>query len=235
MKLNQFLTLTLKLAICVLILSVTWKIVEKYVDYFPPDFTSNFLLDRETYFFGSYQWAFYPHLLAGPLSLMLGMVLLSDRFRTRFPQWHSLLGRVQVVSVLFVIAPSGFWMALHAHAGVGVKLGFALLAVATGWSAFLGVRFAIKRQFPNHQLWMWRCYVLLCSAVVTRLIGGAFFMAGLYGEWTYLFTAWASWLVPLVAFEIYRWRVNRLNLSRPRMISAFTTSETSRQLIEPMG
>jgi hypothetical protein len=192
----------LRLVVGLLILKVTFFVVAGYPDYLPPDFTTEFLRGRMAYFFGSYQWAFYPHIAAGPCTLVLGMVLLSHRFRRRFPRWHARLGRLQVACVLLVVAPSGLWMAFHAHAGAAVKAGFAILAVFTGACAWLGLRSAVGRQFSQHAVWMQRCYVLLCSAVVTRLIGGGFLVAGVDGEWTYLVAAWLSWLVPLGVFEV---------------------------------
>src|SRR5579863_5036040 len=80
-----------------LILRVTLGVVLNYRNYFPPNFESDFLQGREAYFSGSYHWAFYAHIVAGPISLVLGMVLLSERFRLRFPKWHRMLGRIQVL------------------------------------------------------------------------------------------------------------------------------------------
>ncbi len=92
-------------------------------------------------------------------------------------------------------------MAFYAQAGAGVKIGFALLAAATGLCAFCGWRSAVKRRFQTHRVWMWRCYVLLCSAIVTRLMGGVFLVCGVDEEWTYYLAAWGSWLVPVAVFE----------------------------------
>ncbi len=100
-----------KWLILLLILKVVSSVVLGYVDYFPPNFQASFLLGREAYFYGSYQFAFYPHLIAGPLSIVLGMLLLNNQLRRRFPGWHRLGGRIQVVNVLGVVVPSGLWMA----------------------------------------------------------------------------------------------------------------------------
>lgn len=51
-----------------LILKVTGAVVLKYRDYFPPDFESDFLRGREPYFSGGYHWAFYIHILSGPIA-----------------------------------------------------------------------------------------------------------------------------------------------------------------------
>ena len=116
-------------------LKVTAAVVLKYVEYVPPDFNSDFLQGRDAYFAGSYQWAFYTHIASSPVSLVLGLVLLSERFRRNFPSGHRLLGRVQVLGVLFLVVPSGLWMSYRSQAGTIAGLGFAALAVATSRSA----------------------------------------------------------------------------------------------------
>jgi uncharacterized membrane protein len=186
-----------------LVVKVNASVVASYHNYFPPNFSSDFLRGREGHFFGVYQWAFYTHIVAGPVSLVLGLVLLAERTRRRFPKWHRLLGRVQVGCVLLFVTPSGLWMAWYAAAGPLAGAGLATLAVVTAFCVALGARAAVKRRFAEHRRWMLRCYVLLCSAVVLRVIGGLATVAGFYAEWVDPLANWISWLVPLTAFEVY--------------------------------
>ena len=185
-----------------LIVKVTVGIVLKYRDYLPPNFESDFLRGRQHYFWESYHWAFYAHIVSGPVALILGLVLISERFRLRYPKWHRRLGRIQATGVLFLVAPSGLWMAYHAEGGPVAVAGFATLAVVTGTCVALGWRSAVKRCFAEHRRWMWRCYLLLCSAVVLRLIVGLATVTGVAATWVDPLTAWASWLLPLGAFEL---------------------------------
>ncbi|QDT35616.1 DUF2306 domain-containing protein [Thalassoglobus polymorphus] len=213
--------------VCLLILVVTFKIVAIYVDYFPPNFSADFLIGRKPEFYGSYQWAFYTHILTGPFTLIFGMILLSDRFRIRFRRWHSRIGKAQVALILLFLVPSGFWMAFYAQSDFPVKLGFATLSVVTGLSAALGWWFAVNRDFHLHRLWMKRCYVLLCSAVVTRVVGGALLTSGVESEWTNALPAWINWIIPLVLFEI----INRSTTSQsalPRQNKASLGTEAFR-------
>jgi uncharacterized membrane protein len=186
----------------VLILKVTASVVSNYHNYFPPNFFSDFLRGRESYFFGAYQWAFYTHIISGPVALVLGLILIGERFRTRFPKWHRYLGRVQVGVVLLLVTPSGLSMAYHAAAGPIAAVGLATLAIATAICISLGLRSAMTRRFAAHRRWMCRCYLLLCSAVVLRLIGGLATVTGVTATWVDPVAVWSSWLLPLAAFEL---------------------------------
>jgi hypothetical protein len=196
---------TLALLAGVLILKVTTSVLSNYPNYFPPNFASDFLRGRESYFPGGYQWAFYTHIVSGPLALILGLVLLAERSRARYPKWHRYLGRLQVACVLLLVTPSGLWMAYYAAAGPIAAVGLAALAIATATCVSLGAWSAVKGRFANRRRWMWRCYLLLCSAVVLRLIGGLATVTGVAAPWFDPLATWMCWLVPLVAFELREW------------------------------
>jgi uncharacterized membrane protein YozB (DUF420 family) len=129
------------------------------------------------------------------------------------------LGRIQVVILLVFVLPSSVVMSRHAFGGWPAGLSFVLLTAATASCAIMGVVQARRRRFELHRRWMLRTYVLICSAVVLRLISGA---AGLVGvpspEHAYVFAAWSSWLLPAAAYEI----IERLQAQRPSQLPAFS-------------
>jgi hypothetical protein len=207
----------------VLILKVTAIVLLNFRNYFPPNFSSDFLRGRERHFSGIYPWAFYTHITSGPVSLILGLILIGEWSRTRFPNWHRHLGRLQVACVLLLVTPSGLWMASHAAAGPVAAVGLAALAIATAVCVSLGARSAVTRRFAAHRRWMWRCYLLLCSAVVLRLIGGLATVTGATAPWVDPLATWVSWLVPLTAFELREWTRRKsgfFELDRPRARAA---------------
>jgi uncharacterized membrane protein len=195
-----------------LIVRVLATILANYPDYFPPNFDSLFLQGRENTFTGAYRPAFYVHIFFGPVVLFNGLILMSEYVRRHHGGLHRFLGRVQVVVLLLFVLPSGVVMAQHAFGGWLAGLSFLVLAAATGICAINGVVNARRCRFDRHRRWMLRCYVLICSAVVLRLISGA---AGLVGvpnaEAAYIAAAWSSWLLPLAAYEI----IERLPARRP--------------------
>lgn len=210
----------LTLLVGLLILKVTGAVVLGFQNYFPPNFGSDFLNGREAYFFGSYRWAFYPHIASGPCSLILGMILISERFRRRFPRWHRLLGRIQVACVLLLVTPSGLWMAFYAVAGPVAGVSLAALALLTGMCVVLGWRSAVNRHFAEHRRWMWRTFLLLCSAVVLRLFGGLATVMGVSATWFDPLATWMSWLLPLLVFELIQWTRWRTRRPSAQPVSA---------------
>jgi hypothetical protein len=204
----------------VLVLKVTASVVSNYHHYLPPDFDSDFLRGRERQFLGVYPWAFYAHIASGPVALVLGLVLVGDRFRARFPAWHRALGRVQVACVVLLVTPSGLGMAYHAAAGPVAAVGLAALALATATSASLGATAAVRRRFADHRRWMWRCYLLLSSAVVLRVMGGLATVTGTAAPWVDPLATWMSWLLPLAAFELREYlKASRATFKTRRRIS----------------
>lgn len=204
-KLNRLVVWTAVL----LVMKVTLSVVMGYRSYLPPDFEADFLLGREAYFWGAYRWAFYTHLAAGPVTLVLGTVLISERFRRWAPNWHRRMGRWQVGCVLVLLVPSGLWMARYAVTGVVAGAGLGMLAVATAICCTAGWRAAVTRRFAQHERWMWRNYLLLCSAVVIRVIGGLAAVLEVEGDWVYPVSTWVSWVGPVAVYEGWRWISSR--------------------------
>lgn len=203
---TTLISVIIRLLACIIILKAVGVVLLSYPDYLPPNFDSEFLSGRETTFSGGYQFAFYAHVTSGPFALVLGLILISDPIRQRFPNWHRCLGRLQSLCVLLVVVPSGLWMSWYAETGALAGSGFAVLAIATGICVLRGWQLAVRRRFAAHRRWMWRCYVLLCSAVTLRLIGGIATVAEFDNRWTYPLAAWSSWLLPLAILEIWsRW------------------------------
>ena len=100
-----------------------------------------------------------------------------------------------------------------------------------------GMEVGGKRRFSDHRRWMWRSYLLLCSAVVIRVIGGLATVTGFSAMWVDQLTPWISWVAPLVVFELcatgYRQRSRslaqflRLCMKRPMPLNRQAVSHES--------
>jgi hypothetical protein len=105
------------------------------------------------------------------------------------------------MNILRIVVPSGLWLAAYAETGAVAGVAFAMLAVATGLAVAQGWQAAVQRRIIAHRQWMWRGYVLLCSAVTLRILGGLVTLAGFDSSWSYPLSAWISWLIPLGVLE----------------------------------
>lgn len=198
----------LVVALLVLALRIVVAIVAEYRSYFPPDFDSAFLIGREGYFFGRYRVAFYVHILVGPPVVLLALVLvLSGVWQRRSVaagRLHRRLGRVLWPLVVFAFVPSGLLMAPFAFAGLPSAVAFTLLSLATGATAILAIRSVWRGDIVSHRRWAARCFILLMSPLLLRLVGGMLTVLQREEPIWYQLNAWASWLVPVVGIEAAR-------------------------------
>ncbi|MFK7767488.1 MAG: DUF2306 domain-containing protein [Mariniblastus sp.] len=191
-------------------------ILNEYQFYFPPDFdASSFLTSRKDSFKGLYRAAFYLHIVIGPFAIVAGALLMFSGARKKFKTAHRWLGRVQMIVVVLCVAPSGLVMATDSFGGPLSGFGFAFLAIGTAITAIVAVNRARQRRFVQHQVWACRCFILLCSPMLLRLMSGAMITLEYDSVVTYRFIAWLSWLIPLGIFEAIRWRrINKRMKSR---------------------
>jgi uncharacterized membrane protein len=228
------LTAVLRWFAVLLIVRVLVSVLANYPDYFPPNFDSLFLQGRATTFTGAYPPAFYVHIFAGPVVLLSGLILMNDSMRRHHLGLHRFLGRLHVIVLLLFMLPSSVIMSRHAFGGWPAGLSFLLLSGATATCAIAGVVNARRHRYARHRQWMLRCFILICSAVVLRLISG---IAGLVGvpsaEGAYIVAAWSSWLLPLTACEIVeRSRLAALRLTRVSAAGTISGAKRRTQLID---
>lgn len=202
------------------VVKITIELLFNYPDYYPPNFNADFLIDREDYFWGWYSAAFYLHLISSPPAMLMGLILISHDFKSRFPRWHGWLGKIQVYNLLLFVVPSGLGMSLHAQSGVIAGIGFFLTGIVTAFTACMGWYRAVKKQFASHKRWMWRCFLMLCSAVVIRVLGGLFVFCGFTQEWLYPLAAWVSGFGPILVYECGLMIRNRRWLANSRVSMA---------------
>jgi hypothetical protein len=192
----------------VLFVKVLLAILLEYRWYFPADFeASSFLSGRRYSFFGVYRAAFYAHILSGPVAVVLGVFMMLTGGRSRYRHMHRATGRLLMVIVFAVVVPSGLVMARQAYAGPIAAYGFASLSLATAACAAAALCHARARNFRSHQRWAIRCFLLLASPLLLRLIAGAAIVMQLESESFYRLNAWLSWLIPLATYELW-WRAS---------------------------
>lgn len=186
------------------------SILSQYAWYFPPDFdASPFLAGRRYTFAGLYRAAFYLHLAAGPIALILGtFLLLSGLFgglrgdgASRLVRVHRAIGKLQFAVVMLAVVPSGVVMSFQAYAGPIAEIGFIVQSILTGVAMTAAAVLAYSGDIPAHRRWATRCYLLLWSPLLLRVVAGVMIVSNLESETTYRLNAWLSWLIPLLVYE----------------------------------
>ena len=149
--------------------------------------------------------AFFLHVAASPIALILGAFQFFPKLRKARPTFHRWTGRAYGVAVLLG-GVSGLVIAVSAKGGLAAQLGFSILAVL--WVAFtaIAVRFAMKRKIGKHRRWMIRSFALTFAAVTLRLYLPIFFANGFDYTQASVYVAWLCW-VPNIVFA--HWWLNR--------------------------
>lgn len=170
--------------------------------YFTASETPRFLLTKGHW--AEQPWwlaAFYCHVIAASLSIIIGTPLMFPSWTRRHPAWHRLFGYAYVNAVLWVAAPTGLILALTATGGLLGTLGFGLASVLwwhTTWSGYRAIR---RADLPTHVAAMARSFALTLSAPAFRLIQIALSLGPLPDDVVYLTSLWMSVTVSLVLGE----------------------------------
>ena len=106
-----------------------------------------------------------PHTICGLAALLAGPVQFSSRLRRRFLNFHRILGRIYVVSVL-VGAVTGIALAAGRPGLPGTSMQAAAWIVCTV-AAFLTAR---NRQIAQHRQWIARSYAVTFTFVSSRVL-----------------------------------------------------------------
>jgi uncharacterized membrane protein len=167
------------------------------------------------------------HAVFGPVALVLGLVNLLPGMRrpTKWPV-HRWVGRVYVVSAV-TLSGAGLSMALHAAGGIGPRVSFALLGLATLGTSLQGYRHIRAHHVRQHREWMLRSYALIFAAVTLRIWMPLLTLLAYEGQFVpaYRWAAWLAW-VPNALFV--EWIIRRGWQPAFVLRDGFTTVETAR-------
>lgn len=158
---------------------------------------------------GSYLPAYYAHVLAAALILLIGIFQLLPASRKRWPLWHRALGKVYVGGILFFSAPGGMVMSFFINRGPWVLSSF--IAQCSLWFVFTYLAYYYIRQgnVKAHEQWMLRSYALTLAAITLRVY--VFFSSwsvDLSQPMAYATIAWLSWVPNLLVCEVWMRRKN---------------------------
>lgn len=142
------------------------------------------------------------HVGAAATALLIGPLQLLPRLRARRRALHRWFGRIYVVACL-IGAIAAFPLALGASTGPITTAGFGTLAILWVVTTVLAWRYARRRQFTEHRMWMIRSFSLTFAAVTLRLYLPLAFALPFAFEASYRAISFLCWVPNILAAELY--------------------------------
>ncbi len=132
------------------------------------------------------------HVACGLVCLPAGLVLLARRARERWPRLHRVLGRGYASIILFMMVPTGVYLAPYSKYGWASGSGFVLSAVILGMTMVEAIRSARRGDEPRHRAAAVHSYAQVASAISFRVYHLAFQLLELPYETNYIASVWLS-------------------------------------------
>jgi len=175
-------------------------------------FQDNFALlgNKNSTLLASVLWnsAFYTHITAGGLALLIGWVQFNQRIRIATPAIHRNLGKLYLLLAL-CSSVSGAYLAFHAEGGMIAATGFLCLAIVWFTSTLIGYTSIVKGRVTQHRQFMIYSYAACFAAVTLRI--WLPLLIFIYGDFikAYVVVAWLCWVPNILAAYILTRNMNK--------------------------
>jgi hypothetical protein len=169
-------------------------LVYNTIPYFNLKPDSTFLQER-IMLYGKAVWkySFYFHIAAGSLCILTALLQFSSWILKKRRKIHIQAGKIYVMVVLFIGAPTGFYMTFFAKGGFAERACFMAMAVFWFYTTYKGfVAAAREKNFLAHKYWMIRSYAMALTAVSFRVYHILFLLAGFSNYDNYAISLWIS-------------------------------------------
>lgn len=145
-------------------------IIYNTIPYFSFKSDFSFIKERAVLFLQpAYKTSFYIHIFAGMFCIGTALLQFSSVILKKRRSIHIWSGRIYVLVVLLLGAPTGLYMSFFAK-GTGAERGL-FMFMATAWFFFTlkGFITILKRNVLAHKVWMIRSYTMALTAVTFRV------------------------------------------------------------------
>jgi len=135
---------------------------------FKQDFV--FITERAVLFLQPvYKTSFYLHIFAGMFCIGTALLQFSSYILKKRKSVHIWAGRIYVIVVLLLGAPTGLYMSFFAKGGMTERCLFMFMAIS--WFVFTlkGFTTVVNKNIIQHKVWMIRSYTMALTAVTFRV------------------------------------------------------------------
>ncbi|PIF30987.1 putative membrane protein [Flavobacterium sp. 9] len=197
------------------LLSISWLLCFSYffilmikitLQYIPLNSNVAFLQIKQTEIsqIPFYYPIFYVHVYSAIFVLLAGFSQFSSALLKKYPATHRNIGKVYISVVLFLSAPSGFFIGLFANGGLYSKISFVTLSILWFYFTLKGFTSIKNKNIRKHRAFMFRSFALTFSAITLRfwkvILVYLFHPAPMD---VYQIIAWLGWIPNLLIVEYY--------------------------------
>lgn len=134
--------------------------------------------------------SFYVHLPAGVICLLTPIVSFTQWFFRGALNLHKLTGKLYVWITLFLVCPTGMYLALYAKGGVVTQLGFMLQGILLALFTYQGYQSILKGNKILHVRYMIRSYAMVAVVLSFRVLHILFFLWKVPYQDNYAISQW---------------------------------------------
>lgn len=147
-----------------------WLMLNITLEYIPINPNVSFLMIKQTEVEQrpEYLYFFYTHVYASIFVLLSGFLAIV-RKDFRLKNFHKNMGKIYILLILLLAAPSGIYMGFFANGGLFSQISFVVLGFLWWFSTFKAYQLARHKRFKEHKEWMWRSFAFTLSAITLRM------------------------------------------------------------------
>lgn len=150
---------------------------------------------------------FYTHVVSTIFVLLGGFTQFNSFVLKKYPKIHRNMGKLYVFVILFLAAPSGFFIGLHANGGLYSKISFVTLSILWFFFTLKGFIAIKNKKIILHKSFMLRSFALTFSAITLRfwkvILVYLFHPSPMD---VYQIIAWLGWIPNILIVEYYIYR-----------------------------
>lgn len=160
-----------------------------------------------------YNYSFYLHIFAGMFCIGAALLQFSSYILKKRRAIHIWSGRIYVMVVLLIGAPTGLYMSFFAKGGLAERGLFMFMAVSWFFFTLKGFTSILNKQVLAHKIWMMRSYAMALTAVTFRVYYIILYLFDVPLTLNYEVSLWISVIGNLMVAEYLIYRKSRSYLT----------------------
>jgi hypothetical protein len=189
-------------------------LIANTIPYFSFSKKFSFIEERAVLFLRPiYNFSFYLHIFAGMFCIGAALLQFSSNILKKRRAVHIWSGRIYVMVVLLIGAPTGLYMSFFAKGSFAERGLFMFMALSWFFFTLKGFTSIMKKQVLSHKIWMIRSYAMALTAVTFRVYYIILYLFDVPLTLNYEVSLWISVIGNLMVAEYFIYRRSRSYLT----------------------